>query len=127
MKGNLALATIGGIALASIVIFIILSEEDKQARISEEVKQARISEIEFRLEEIKEIASESKRYLFQYAYYECRTDIPRYTSGLTSQEYFEVVDNCYSVKVASEAEKLEKLTSEKTSLTAELNSLVLDT
>lgn len=109
----IALLSIG---LISVTVFIIILDQTNN--------ESRIAEIEFRIEEIKQQAIDSKTYLENEAFSECRKEIPRYSSGLvTAERYYAEVDKCVIEKVNNEAIKLEKLNEEMNELKSELESL----
>jgi len=114
---NYRISLIGIIAIAMITITVFLVTNDN-------TKQKRISEIELRIEVIKQQALDSKTYLEDEAFFECRKEIPRYSSGLvTADRYYAEVDKCVIEKVNNEAIKLEKLNEEMNELKSELESL----
>jgi len=98
-----------------IIAFIMIDDANKKNR---------ISDIEQRIEEIKHDALELEKYISKQAFYECRKEIPRYSSGLiTPEKYYPKVNECYDEKIQNETSKLEKLNEERQSLNEELKKL----
>lgn len=106
------------IAIVSVIVLIVM------VTFVFSNQEARISEIESRIDQIKQQALDSERYLSEDAYFDCRKEIPRYTSGLiTSDRYYAVVDKCYIQKVENETKKLQIFNEEMQTLKNELDSL----
>lgn len=107
--------TIVPIVAVVIIAFLIIDDDNKKNR---------ILDIEQRIEEIKHEVFESEKYISSEAFYECRKEIPRYSSGLvTAEEYYPIVNQCFEKKAQNETLKLEKLNEERQILNTELKML----